>query len=571
MTNDSERYILNLRNYIFRAPSTLFTLSATLVIIFIAGYLFTASIFTAFHIFLLPFIIVNALDYLSIKISRIYFPFRRITSLNFLSFFIALIQIAFLQFFYNFYFSFFLGFAWVIYLRVLVYRTFLSRVKPLDILTSLYYSIILAIFAFIFHPSYLTPFLLSTAIYALAAQVFIHSSISRFIREYSEDPLWFVSSFINYLASSTTRHRDSLNMFFDSIYTRRKVPVTTMVFRAKDDSMKAAFVFPYVHPGPFGDVGGSNLPNKLEKYTDCDKLFVFHTATTHDNNIATEEDVKKIANCIKNSFSKNSDDAKCSCYRRFEIHDVAVGVQVINDCAMVHLLPVKRVFDDVDLDAALELRKLLLTRFKEVCVVDAHNNFDENAVPLTMGSRELRAILDKVSIETAKHPLRMGVAFKRFEGKSIGPGGVRVAVLECGDKKCAYILFDGNNIRSGLRDKIRNSLHDLVDDAEIFSTDNHIVNISMIDLNPVGDKDEWDELVKIARNAVKEALKNIEEVKVAYHTEFAELKMARRGQLKKMTEITRWSMGRAKVLAPLTLGTAFVLSLLIFWIWLIWR
>ena len=139
-----------------------------------------------------------------------------------------------------------------------------------------------------------------------------------------------------------------------------------------------------------------------------------------------------------------------------------------------------------------------------------------------------------------------------------------MAVFEYGGKKIAYVLLDGNNIKRGLRDKIREELRDLVDEVEIFSTDNHIVNYDIMDLNPFGDKDDWDVIIENIKAAVRAALEDVEPVEVSMHTENVKMIMARRGQLQKMTEITRDALKTVKVAAPLTLITGFILSLLSF-------
>jgi len=212
----------------------------------------------------------------------------------------------------------------------------------------------------------------------------------------------------------------------------------------------------------------------------------------------------------------------------------------------------------------MAIRRKLLNFFEDAVVVDAHNNFDDNALPLTLSAHEINIIKKKLKELKADEPIKMGFASSRIQGKSIGPGGIRAVVFEYGNRRIAYILLDGNNIKKGLRERIRAEALKIVDEAEIFSTDNHIVNYNFLDLNPVGDKDSWDLLIGKIISTLKKAMENIEEVKVEALTEFVKLNMASRGQLHKLTEITRLSVGRAKIIAPLSLSLSFILSLIVF-------
>ena len=56
-------------------------------------------------------------------------------------------------------------------------------------------------------------------------------------------------------------------------------------------------VFPYVHPGPFGEIGTSNLPFKIYSRTSdiSQETMVFHTSTTNSNNCASDADVDNLA------------------------------------------------------------------------------------------------------------------------------------------------------------------------------------------------------------------------------------------------------------------------------------
>ena len=566
MTQKNEKYVIMLRNYLFRAPNMGISFLIFLIIIGFFSYLLHPDIYEVTLLFISPYILTSAADYLIIKSIKVYFPVRRIATLNLLVFAISFFEMWLFMFFFPFPFSFYLASSFIIYLRFVIYRVFLSGKNVASGLISLNYNIIIALFSLFYLQLFLPwiiPYSLSVVIYGFMALLLLRTSTSKFRREFREDPFFFLSSFINYLARYERIDKERMDKFFKSIYEKRVTPVSTMVFKNKR-GRKFSFVFPYVHPGPFGEVGGSDIPNKLEKYMGVNNLFVFHTTSTHDDNIATEEDVKKIGDAVRESLNCDCRYTKFSDLHRFKVNNVNVGVQIFGKYPLVFLIPTEDVFDDVELRTGLMIRRKINTNYEDSAVIDAHNNFDENAVPLSLTTADASIIRRYVKGIKVDKDIRAGFAMKKINGKSIGPGGVRAAVFSYGDKKIAYILMDGNNIKIGLRDKIREELKDMVDEVEVFSTDNHIVNLSLVDLNPIGDKDDWEMLINACREAVKEAISNIEDLCVCMSTRNVEINMASHGELEKLTTITRVSVGTAKWFAPLSIILGSFLSFLAF-------
>ena len=558
-----EKYIVSLKRHIFRAPHPAVSISAFLIIVLLITYLVHPNLLTIFHLFLLPFLIAVVLDYLAIRWLRIYFPLRRIASLNLFAFILSFIQFGVLQVFFPFNFSFYLAFASIIDPRYVLYRTFLAEKKNHAVLVSLHYTIILFLVSLLYDPSFpLIPFVATSLIYLGIGYLFIKSSTSPFRREFRADPLFFIASFLNYLSLYRKEDEDRINRFFYEIYTDRKVPVSAMIFKGAS-GIKAVLVAPYMHPGPFGSIGGSDIPNKLERALGMDNLMVFHTTTTHDNNIADEKDVKKIAEALREIIKGECEYSRMSDLVRFRVDGVAAMAQIFGDYAFLALIPEKAEFDDVELSTGLAARKIATRYFKDAMVIDAHNCFDENALPLSLTHHDISEFAPVLNALKADKKLRMGFAKVEMRGESIGPGGVRAAVFEYGEKRIAYILLDGNNVKRGLRDEIRKAI-DFVDEIEVFSTDNHLVNATMMDVNPVGERDSWEAVVGACVEAVRKAMENIEDVCVYMGTKEVELRMAPAGTVSRMSDVTKEGIKKAKVAVPVLFAAGFLASLLIF-------
>ncbi|NPA75817.1 MAG: DUF2070 family protein [Euryarchaeota archaeon] len=559
-----EKYIVSLRKHIFSAPSPAFSLLVFLGVIGLFSYLLHQNIHDVLLLFIAPYLITIALDYYSIRALRIYFPLNRVSALNLFTFMVAFVQFWILNYLFGFYMGFYLAFSSVIYPRFIIYRTFLSEKKCYSLLVSAYYSIVLIVITLLFLPYSVKSFLAATVVYLIIGYLMIRTSTAPFRREFREDPLFFVSAFINYMARLSKEDLEKLNRFFYGIYEYRKVPISAIVFK-NQSGIKAVFLAPYIHPGPFGEVGGSDISTKLEKILNMDNLMVFHTTTTHDNNVATDEDVRKIADTVRRLLDGECEYTEMSDIVRFEVGGHGVMAQRFGQYAFIALLPTRAEFDDVELNTGIMLMHALRDKFRDVMAIDAHNNFNENSLPLTLTQRDAHKIRDALRTLKNKYRIKMGYGAVKFEGHSIGPGGIRAAVFECGTKKCGYVLIDGNNIKEGLTEKIKKAVAELAD-VEVFSTDNHVVNVTMMDLNPVGTEDNWDKIIESAKAAVQNAIENMEEVCVYMKTEWVELRMAASGQLAKMTDITKESMKVAKIAVPLLSAGGFIISFLIFYL-----
>jgi len=120
--------------------------------------------------------------------------------------------------------------------------------------------------------------------------------------------------------------------------------------------------------------------------------------------------------------------------------------------------------------------------------------------------------------------MRLGTAWDRTTWRptdGIGPLGVRVAVLETGDQRTAYVLVDGNNMEPGLREQLIDAL-DAVDHAEVMTTDTHIVN-TVESSNQVGAALDWDELTALVSELTEEAIEDLEPVEGGMASERAEV------------------------------------------------
>jgi putative membrane protein len=325
---------------------------------------------------------------------------------------------------------------------------------------------------------------------------------------------------------------------------------------------KTLIVIPSIHPGPFGILGGSNLPAKLLKYVQktigtSGNFMVFHGTSTHDlNPVATEEcakvgkRVRELVKQVKYSDTVSTFHRAILDYDETEMNYKTAGdksrkygVSPLTICAQrlgngtlfVHTSSPEST-DDIDNPIGETIvNKAEFESDKRASFIDAHNCLEPGTGVVFFGSKKANNMVKLVSklnrnlSVSKKFKFNSGFAcdqkFKVSDG--LGPMGIQVLAVEStNDKKIkdgktnAYILLDGNNVIPGLRELILDGISDLVDDAEVFTTDNHIVNATLGGYNPVGLKLPSEMIIERIRLVVKKAVSKIRPCEVGMTTGF---------------------------------------------------
>ncbi len=99
----------------------------------------------------------------------------------------------------------------------------------------------------------------------------------------------------------------------------------------------------------------------------------------------------------------------------------------------------------------------------------------------------------------------------------MGSGGITALIVEVQEKKTAYVVIDGNNMISGLREKLLAALGSAgFSESEIFTTDTHAVSAIVTSrqahhgYHPVGEAMDQELLTRIICDVAKKAAENLE-------------------------------------------------------------
>jgi putative membrane protein len=210
-------------------------------------------------------------------------------------------------------------------------------------------------------------------------------------------------------------------------------------------------------------------------------------------------------------------------------------------------------------------------------VINAHNSINSNNFNLEENLTPLKEAVTKSIEKTSaaeRSTFRIGAAkvvpteFTLEDG--MGPGGISVIVTESGKQRTAYVTIDGNNMISGLRERILETLRKVgIEDGEILTTDTHAVSAIVLNrrgYHPVGEVMNQEKLINDIKDAVSEATKNLESAKVAWRTiTVPNVKVIGAKQIEGLCMLTDKAMKRAKksALVLFPIASALLIALLL--------
>ncbi|WP_136592139.1 DUF2070 family protein [Salinigranum halophilum] len=379
-------------------------------------------------------------------------------------------------------------------------------------------------------PNHFALLVVTSFIYATAVYVFIRVIDRPWERSLGVSMLDFLRGFIGHIEGSR-----ELEDFFEQLGQEAIVPVTVLSFRRLDGSEKARWILPMIHPGPMGEIGGGNFPERVAARAEG-LAFPPHATAGHDFNLVTEREVDTILDAVDRAYEKITYSLEATQSVRVQSGEAKMLGQAFDDSALLVSTYAPGFADDVEyavgLSAATEART---AGHKNVLLVDAHNSNNGLDGPdlghVTPGSKRSFDMIEAAGdvgrrLATApRGELLLGTAWDDTPWgpvDGIGPLGIRVTITEVDGQTTAYVLVDGNNMEPGLRDRIIDALDDRIDVSEVMTTDTHIVNTVKAD-NQVGSVLDHDELIGLVSDLVDEALADCEPVSAGMATERAEV------------------------------------------------
>lgn len=337
------------------------------------------------------------------------------------------------------------------------------------------------------------------------------------------------------------------------------LPALLVAFKSKkNQKLKGVIFSSFIHYGPFKETGSSALPRLLsERIEESNEtiLSVTHGACNHGQNLCSAREAQEAIGQIIRKLKEIKFDNSASPFIRVQEKEFKILSAILGDTVIMISTRAPEITDDINLKVGLaalhsarkEMEKNNI-EIKKAFLIDAHNcilDYEVSIEPNTPAAEHLlKAVensIQKLPSTSNTQKIRYGVSRTRFSETyrdyGLGELGITVNIIETSwldgkklsvpkrqeDKhwrqRTALVVIDANNMIIGLRDKIINRLleENLVDEAEVLTTDTHTVNASSLqqpDYYPLGRIINHDDLIEEVVKNTKRALNDLEEVEI---------------------------------------------------------
>ena len=365
----------------------------------------------------------------------------------------------------------------------------------------------------LFSPSFAIFALVLHIVFGLGFSILIWIIEQPLRRAFKIRGLAFINAFIAHMTDGSSK---GMEKFFREIGEGIYVPQVSFFF-SREKGKSVIFTVPNLHPGPMGEIGGGNLPKVIHDFFSPEETFVAHGCATHDFNLVSESEIEKVIYAMQKSRSGIIYQAKAGRSGRISYGSVQVLFQQFGDSILLVTSRSPERTEDLDFSIGMTIMAEGHRMFPHVAVVDAHNCMTDLSSPVTLATHTAMEY-EQASLSAMEetrtmplHPFRIGIAhrivpFSREQG--FGDLGIQVMVTEVEDQKTAYVLIDGNNVAAGAREILMAQALTLVDNAEIMTTDSHVVN-TITGKNPVGMAVSPDEIMPEMMQAVRDAIADL--------------------------------------------------------------
>lgn len=364
--------------------------------------------------------------------------------------------------------------------------------------------------------------IVASIIFVLAIYAFIKIISSPFKKNLGIGVLDLLSLFIAHINEGS----NSLEGLFENMSEAIDTIVTFVSFKS-ENGIKALFISPSVHPGPLGDLGGSNMPTILANQFDHFTM-VAHGPSTHDFNPIAVSEIDKIEESVKKGLRHVEYSATASKFIRYKCEKAKIGVQFFNEGMVILSTFAPEAVDDIEFGVGLTMMAQSRNHcnVKDSIIVDCHNSFTPESGEVLPGNSEvfqLMDVIESINPEQEKYEVKVGCYADNMgtldKEEGIGESGIKTMIVEVGGQRTAYVLFDSNNMERGFRQEIIDAVSDLeIDEIEVMTTDTHTVNTLSRGYNPIGIA-KRDEIIEYVKTSIVEAINDLEKVEVGTGTQ----------------------------------------------------
>jgi len=360
-----------------------------------------------------------------------------------------------------------------------------------------------------------------------------------------------------------------LEEVFDEIGEDAETLVWLARFSGKGN--ETLFVVPYIHFGPFGNLGGSEFTHTISdalSQNGKSNVFVFHGTATHDFNPVSSEEAGKLISACNRALSRlRVSPAKLS-HNVCRVGSVRASAMRIGGSAFLSYTRAPETTEDINFGLGLALMEKAKKYMKDACVVDEHNAETGDISSVEVGSPigfELLDATEKLLSSPYKQaPFLFGSAETKLSVATLGGNGLKLALFAQGKKLTSLLLADSNSVTPDFRESLISLMseigreHGYSCNSEVMSTDTHQINTVQGVLHPLG-ADDKGAVSGAVRKLFSEALPRLEPVKFGASTERFRIRVFGTGQSAEIASTINAVVALLKLALPIMFIVGLVL------------
>jgi putative membrane protein len=423
-------------------------------------------------------------------------------------------------------------------------------------------------------PLQFLPFLIISAIAGCSFAflfIFLVDQVGRRTYNVPSMPL-FRAFMLNWVAALNAPFEELLEQLGEN----EDIEVTLLKFDSYKP--KAAIIVPLVHPGPFKNIGSSLLPSLMKR--DFEKEFGCDTCIPlgilgHELDLTSQAQNQKIIKNVIEAAKFPASAEKATPFVKVTEGFVTASCQVFGKTAFLSFTLAPKTTEDLP----QELGRIVNEEAEKLglecnMVVNAHNSINDTIddVPLDM-LRDVASNCLKKAVSLPSYAFEVGsstVFPKEFSLEDgMGSGGITAVVVNVAEQKTAYVVIDGNNMVSGLREEILSALKSAgFHECEVFTTDTHAVSAVVLGrrgYHPVGEAMNHETLIRHITNVANTAASNLESCKAGcLRLVVPKVRVIGEARLGSLSLLVDQALRRAKqIVAPIFVSEGLLLILLL--------
>ncbi len=339
--------------------------------------------------------------------------------------------------------------------------------------------------------------------------------------EIGDSPMQLFRAFLDHWLSSRPQAlEDRLN----KLGTQRSIETKILGFTGENSRPKGSIIVSNFHPGPYRNLGSGGLPSELKQHIERSvggAVQVPHGISNHQLNIISRDDIRKVLDAARENYPSQYGFQGASVMVREKVDEAKVSGQAFANVVLLTITLAPIEMEDLPTSVLEEIEIEASKKGFQVLTIDAHNSVTGQT---SITSSQARSVVEAAArvlgrLEaSSRGPFKAGAAedslseFALEDG--IGPGGLSALALQREGEVSVYLTIDGNNMQTGFRERILESLRDMgVSEGEVMTTDTHLVTglvRSKLGYYPVGAHVSEELMVGKIKQCVQRAIADLE-------------------------------------------------------------